>query len=721
MGDLFEDCAALASDTADPKEILKLQNALVRKPWKGVYALPVEGTQNEDSSAVYRCVADPSNPTKTQLAAQAIPQYPDIKSAYQLLRFSAKVFGRKAYLGERPPIRDSNGKKIGLCGFQFFTFADTLRVVEALGRALDLEVQVPLSVYEKEGDDKPSCEPLRVLGVWSRSRMDWRLIDFAASYRGIVTVPLYDTLGEESVHHIIRKTKMEVLAVEGSKLEETLKLKESGIVLKAVISFDPPTGAQFEAFKEAGIALYHQENLRKKYLTIADNKTPAELEPSVDAVSTIIFTSGTTGLPKGAVHTNGSLLSFVGSYISSGNRLQVTPEDSTLSYLPLAHIYQRGVELVVTFLGLRVGYFSGDLLTLQEDLQLFKPSVFIAVPRVFSRIREKIESGLRQKSAFVQWVARKAMQVKLDRYEKDPTSVSALLPDLLFRKIRDTFGGNIRAVTVGSAPMDPLQLKELQMYLSAFIGEGWGMTEAGIAFLQDTVDGGKGTLGGPLASTEFKIVSVPDLNYHAKGRTPRGELLVRGPGLMREYFLDPEKTAEAFTEDGWLRTGDIVELVASGAVRIIDRRKNIFKLAHGEYVAPERLENIYSTSPWVQQIFVYGDSLEASLVAIIVPPSDAVRKWANENEKKGVPVETLLSDEGLKRQILTDLETLGRKQLKGFELIRGIYLTLNPFSAENGLATPTMKVIRSAARDRYKAEIETMYRQLKEQSRAKVG
>ncbi|KAL8426736.1 hypothetical protein Efla_002250 [Eimeria flavescens] len=691
--------------TQDEAAVEKLKEALKWRPFKGVYARPVPNTGDKDSSSIYRCVKDASDPQETTLQAEGIPFFPEIKSPYELLKAAARMYGPNVYLGERTPIRDAAGKQIGLRGFRYFTYADTLRVVEALGRALDQEVEVPLSRFSVEG-----AKPLRIIGVWSRSRMDWKLVEFAASYRGIVTVPLYDTLGEESVRFIVQRTQMQVVAVEGSKVADALKLKESGIPIKAIISFDPLTKEQQDACKAADVALYHLEMLRKRYLTLPDNKKPEELAQTFEDVATIIFTSGTTGLPKGAVHTNGSLLSFVGSYVESNNRLRVHVGDSTLTYLPLAHIYQRGVDLIVTLLGVRLGFFSGDMLAIVEDLQLFKPTIFIGVPRVFSKILANIKLGISRKHPIVRWLADKAMQVKKNKHKKNPTQLSAFLPDLLFQKVRSTFGGSIRSLSMGSAPMESAQLQDLELYLSASICEGWGMTEAGIAFVQDAEDGVKGTIGGPLKAIEYKVVSLPALRYDATDETPRGELLIRGPCVMREYFLDKEKTEEVLDADGWLKTGDVVEIHPNGAVRIIDRAKNIFKLAHGEYVAPERLENIYLNSEWVEQIFVYGDSLEAVLVAVVVPSLPAIKKWAEKNGKGGMSNESLLDDAELKQQILRDLETLGRKQLHGFEIIKQLHLTATPFSAETGLATPTMKVIRSAARDRFKEEIRQIRR-----------
>ncbi|CDJ30641.1 long chain acyl-CoA synthetase, putative [Eimeria mitis] len=262
MGELSEECAVLASDGADEKEAQRLQQLLQVKPWKGKYALPQQGTETENSSAVYRAVPDPSNPDCTKLGEAAVPQFPNIKSLYLLLKEAARIFGKNLYVGERRPINDGSSPAT-LSGFKYFTYADTLRMVESLGRALDQEVGVSLSHYDDE-----------------------------ANYRGIVTVPLYDTLGEESVKHIIKQTKMEVLAAEGSKLDAALRLKKEGFPLKAVISFDEPTKEQIEAFREAGVGLYHQEKLRRKYLSIPDEKSPEELAPSLDDVCTIIFTSG---------------------------------------------------------------------------------------------------------------------------------------------------------------------------------------------------------------------------------------------------------------------------------------------------------------------------------------------------------------------------------------------------------------------------------------------
>ncbi|CDJ69462.1 long chain acyl-CoA synthetase, putative [Eimeria necatrix] len=701
----------------DEKEKERIKTFLKISKWKGVYALPLPGTQTPDSSAVYRAVSDTANPTETCLGDVAVPQFPNIKSPYLLLKEAARIHGPALYVGERKPIKNAQGAVVELADFKYFTFADTLRIVEALGRALDQEVGVPFSHFESEGTTE-APKPLRVIGVWSRTRMDWRLLDFAgkANYRGIVTVPLYDTLGEESVDHILKQTSLgfaeiQVLAIEGSKLEAVLRLKKEGFPFKAVVSFDEPTEAQMEAYKEADVALYHQEKLRRKYLTIPDEKTPEELAPSLDDICTIIYTSGTTGLPKGAVHTNGSLVSFVGSYLASGNRLGVETGDSTLSYLPLAHIYQREAELVVALLGLRVAFFGGETLQLGADLRAAKPSVFVGVPRVLSKVFLQVRRGISEKSVWLQWLAGQALARKRRAAQKDPTALRSALPDLLFRGIRASLGGNLRTVCVGSAPMDSEQLMDLQLYLSASICEGWGMTEAGIGFLQHVADKEKGTIGGPLISTEFKVVSIPELQYDATAQPPRGELLVRGPGLMKEYFLSPERTKESFDGDGWFRTGDVVEIQPSGAVKIIDRAKNIFKLAHGEYVAPERLENIYSSSPWVEQMFVYGDSLEAALVAVVVPSIPMVEKWAEAHGKGSSSLENLLEDPALKREVLQDLERVGRQSLKGFEIIRGVHLTKTSFS-ENGILTPTLKIIRHAAKQHFQTQIQQLYQTL---------
>jgi len=280
----------------------------------------------------------------------------------------------------------------------------------------------------------------------------------------------------------------------------------------------------------------------------------------------------------------------------------------------------------------------------------------------------------------------------------------------------------MRFMLVGSAPMDPELMNFLQCSLSCKIVEGYGQTEdcAGV-LISSQYDRICQHLGGPGFNSEIKLVDVDELDYRSTDidiktgiSHPRGELCVRGPLLFKGYLDDEENTKKAIDKDGWLHTGDIAMILTEhgNAIRIIDRVKNIFKLQQGEYVAPEKIENILSDSSYIEQIFVHGDSLQNYLIAIIVPNKAQIVEFL---KKKGIDCDikncqNYYENEDLKNDILKDLENIGRKaDFKGFEIIKKIYLSPEPFTVQNDLCTPTLKVRRHVAKKYFANKIRELY------------
>jgi len=203
---------------------------------------------------------------------------------------------------------------------------------------------------------------------------------------------------------------------------------------------------------------------------------------------------------------------------------------------------------------------------------------------------------------------------------------------LVFNKVKEMLGGRVKLMSTGSAPINPETLSFLKVCLGTEIFEGYGMTET-TAYSVITQFGDNGVTGGPLFNVKLKLKDIPDMNYYSTDSPPRGEICFWGPSVMKGYFMNPEKTKEAFTEDGWLLSGDVGEIGPNGSVRIIDRAKNIFKLSQGEYIAPEKLENVYVQAPFVMQCWIYGDSLRDHIIGFFVVDPEVVKKWAAANGK----------------------------------------------------------------------------------------
>jgi len=292
---------------------------------------------------------------------------------------------------------------------------------------------------------------------------------------------------------------------------------------------------------------------------------------------------------------------------------------------------------------------------------------------------------------------------------------------LLFNKIKKGLGlDHVRFIISGSAPLASNVMMFFRCLLGVPMVEGYGQTEgtamATIGHPDDVSTAGH--VGGPQASVEVCLFNVPEMGYtaqdtvHTDGQPcqGRGEVCVRGPTVFQGYYQEPEKTAETIDKDGWLHSGDIGMWRPDGALQIIDRKKNIFKLSQGEYVAPEKIENVLSRSLLIAQCFVYGDSFQNSLVAIVVPDEEAVGSWAKTAGKEGTSLAQLCLGNELKDAIMKDIVQYSKEAgLHGFETVRAIHLESVPFSVENGLLTPTFKVKRQQIRDKYIKEIEQLY------------
>ncbi|KAI8640333.1 hypothetical protein BD408DRAFT_404194 [Parasitella parasitica] len=330
---------------------------------------------------------------------------------------------------------------------------------------------------------------------------------------------------------------------------------------------------------------------------------------------------------------------------------------------------------------------KGDTLNLLDDIAELKPTVFCSVPRLFHRIYDKVLAGVKAKGGVSAKLFNMAFQAKKDNLSK---SVNHWLWDrLVFGGIRQKLGGRIRFILSGSAPVAPDVMDFMRICFSAKVFEGYGQTEnfcAGCLTISD--DNTSGVVGVPFPCSEIKLVDVPDMEYHATDKP---------------YPRAPEKTAETIDQDGWLHTGDIGLFDSASRIVIIDRLKNIFKLSQGEYIAPEKIEGVY------QKHDVYGDSMQASLVGVIVPDKDSFSAWLAKTHAS-VPASEALENEEVKKDVLKVLNAYGKQNdLKGFEQIRDIHLTFDEFTIDNDLLTPTFKLKRESAKKVYQSQIEAMY------------
>ncbi|KAF0449735.1 acetyl-CoA synthetase-like protein [Gigaspora margarita] len=552
-----------------------------------------------------------------------------------------------------------------------------------------------------------------ILGFFSINTPEYVIADLACNKYNFVSVPLYDTLGAEALEFIINQTGMEFVFTTANKGRSLLVMKETLPTLKILIISDDADQDFIDYANELKVQVFNFSVIENDGAT----HKAEEINPKPDDIATICYTSGTTGKPKGVVLTHKNFMSVVCSLIflaSKGKATKITKNDVHISYLPLAHVFERVNEATLIYAGSAIGFYQGDTLKLLDDIAELKPTIFISVPRLLNRIYDKVFASVKGKGGVAQWMFTTAYNAKKAGLLKGQVD-HWLWDKLVFANIREKLGGRVNAILSASAPISPDVMDFLRICFSADVYEGYGQTEnaAGLT-LSLYGDVQSGHVGPPQVCCEVKLVDVSEMNYSSQDKPyPRGEICVRGHSVFEEYYKEPEKTKEVIDKDGWCHTGDIGMWDELGRLVIVDRVKNIFKLAQGEYIAPEKIENVYCKHELVAQAFVHGESLQASLVAIIVPDRDALLLWAKQNNLENYSYEELCELPQVKNHILQTLVKYGKaNDLKGFENVKNIHLTPEQFSLQNDLLTPTFKLKRHQAKIMFQKEIEKLYSEI---------
>lgn len=416
--------------------------------------------------------------------------------------------------------------------------------------------------------------------------------------------------------------------------------------------------------------------------------------------------------------THGNFVSALSaSYQSFGG----TAEDSSISYLPLAHIFGRVCDMLCLCIGGRLGYFAGDMNLLVEDIQEMKPTIFATVPRLLNRVYGKIVASTVNAPGATGALARRGIATKLANLEAGKGYTHPFWDRLIFNKVKSALGGHVRIMVTGSAPIGKDVMQFLRVALCCDIREGYGATETCAASTIHYPNEFKaGHIGAPFTCNEVKLVDVPEMDYLSTDPYPRGEICIRGPNVFKGYYKDEEKTRESIDEEGWFHTGDVGMINERGSIVIIDRKKNIFKLAQCEYIAPEKIENIYAKDPVIGQIYLHGDSLQSSLVAVVVPDPETlaaiVQAKLPQVHAKKLSFAELCKAPEVVALVLGQMTKVGKKaELRGFEQAKALYLESEPFAVENDLLTPTFKVKRPQAKKHYEAKITELYEALNNQ------
>ncbi|MGQ9577112.1 MAG: AMP-dependent synthetase/ligase [Candidatus Aminicenantales bacterium] len=572
-----------------------------------------------------------------------------------------------------------------------------------------------LMLYKREGQYVPISTEVfgetvkkMSLGLWelglrpedkliilAENRPEWVITDLAAICLGAITVPIYTTLAPEQIRYIIDDSDAKIVVYSGE--EQGKKIEEIRPRLTKVehfITFQEEAPPSVLTFREI---LSRGEKILEKQSELFDQRAQ-KIKP--DSLASIIYTSGTTGIPKGVMlrHSN-----FISNIKSCSSIIPFSQEDTVLSFLPLSHVLERMVMFTYLYKACTIA-FAESVDTVAQNLLEVRPHIMVSVPRVFEKIYARVmdnvlhEPMLKRKIFF--WALRVGRDYARRQLARKPIPrflqlKRSIAHKLVFSKIIARTGGRVRFFVSGGAPLAK-DIAEFFFAMGLTILEGYGLTETSPVISVNTFENIKlGTVGKPIPGVEVKIA-------------PDGEILTRGPHVMKGYYKKEAETREAFEAD-WFKTGDIGYIDEEGYVVITDRKKDIIVTAGGKNVAPQPIENLLKTSPYIANSVVVGDR-RRFISALVVPNFEKIEEWAREKGMVFASRQEMVKNPQVVNFLQTEVDRL-TTNLAAYEKVKKIAVLDRDFEIAAGEITPTLKVRRAIIEKRYQALFDELYRE----------
>ncbi len=538
------------------------------------------------------------------------------------------------------------------------------------------------------------------VGILSENRPEWSMTDWACAYFGFVSVPIYQTSVPSQIEYIINHSECKVvIASSKEQVKKIISIKSKLTSLKYVVvlnndKYDDNWIISYDELLKKG-------DIEKEKSKLSMEEIAEKIKP--DDLWSIVYTSGTSGVPKGVMTSHFNIAANVQqtqSYIG------FEKDKRWLSFLPLSHSFERVTSLFSLWIGAEI-YFAESITKVAENMREVKPQYMTTVPRlldkIYSIVLERVTTGSPVKQKIFHW-AQQVGQETVQKYlmfNKQPKGLLAtkysLAKKLVFNKIADIFGGEFIRCVSGGAPLSG-EVGEFFTAAGICIIEGYGLTEMSpVTHANDSNHIKFGTVGKALPDIQTKILED-------------GEILLNGPNRMEKYYNNPEETAEAIDKDGWFHTGDIGYIDEDGYLKITDRKKNLIVTAGGKNIAPAAVERAITSSKYVEQAVVIGDRRKF-LVVILVPFLENIEKWG---KRQDPPLEFNTYEDIVRskavEKLLKDELAANQQELARYEQIKYFFIAPQPFTIETGELTASMKVKRNEIIERYSVEIEELYK-----------
>lgn len=622
---------------------------------------------------------------------------------------SKELLGTREILDEEDEVQ-SNGKmfkKFILGDYRWISYQDADTSADYFGRGLR-------ALGMKPHDN---------VCVFAETRAEWMISAQACFKQAFSLVTLYTNLGDEAVVHGVNQTKCSHILTTHDLLPKFKNILLHTPTVTTVVFFeDQIKKTDTNGFPpNVKIVPFYDVVTKGTKLSKSEEVAPPANAPQKNDIAIIMFTSGSTGVPKGVMLTHKNLHTTLCSLIMNID-IVANKSDAYLAYLPLAHVLELISEMLMCTHGVRIGYSNANTMIDKSsmvkkghkgDATVLRPTIMGAVPLVLDRIYKGISDQVARSGPTFQQLFTWAYNYRLEAMRNGETT--PILDFLVFRKIRGMLGGRVRLMFSGGAPLSPETNDFIRVCMGAPVLQGYGLTETNACATLTHLDQiTTGTVGPPNPLVQIKLVNWEEGNYRVTDKPrPRGEIIIGGNCVAAGYYGMPDKTAEEFYEEGgrkWFKTGDIGQIEPDGSVKIIDRKKDLVKLQFGEYVSLGKVESVLKTCPAIENICVYGDSFKSYCVAIVCPDRRMVKEFGAKFGKTELSFDSLCQDRDVTGAVLREITNHGNKfKLQKFEIPGAVVLVKETWDPDSGLVTAALKLKRKEIQDFYQRDIDRMY------------